>query len=337
MLATARSGLPCSLVLLLAGLSGSGAAQAGLPAIRSASDVDFQLLATAPFHGQYQTIQVRRFLDGRGNLVQLRERLTVDGKGVRDSSFQLEFQDVLPGSGGTGARQRWQNTYQSNAGLLFRHGSFGVRDVAAAQHNYTIHDFGPGSRAGRAVRRVVVFPKRVDKAIYAAEYDTQARLLSEIEVTSFLDAQAMTKLLPGWEWKARLLIKPQPSIQSAKLLLRSQPVTPAVSGIMAEYVQHLVQVVEDPLNGDQTLVLGYSDGIDEFFVIEMFGGSDPFAGLPAMQGNGRHAQAIASYDDPAMRAYVFHAGGVTFQVVGRSSLTRLKDLAYSVCKQAVQG
>jgi hypothetical protein len=56
-----------------------------------------------------------------------------------------------------------------------------------------------------------------------------------------------------------------------------------------------------------------------------------------MSGVGSQAHAIASYDDPALRAYVFHTGGVTFQIVGRNSLTRLKDLAYTLCRQAVSG
>jgi hypothetical protein len=115
-------------------------------------------------------------------------------------------------------------------------------------------------------------------------------------------------------------------------------VQPSIGGIVAEYTQHFVQVTEDPVNGDRTLVIGYTDGIDEFFVLQSHGSGDPFSGSPSMRvAKGTPAHAIASYDDRAMRVYAFHENGVTFQVVGRGSLLRLKDVALRLCQQVVTG
>jgi hypothetical protein len=126
--------------------------------------------------------------------------------------------------------------------------------------------------------------------------------------------------------------------QAAQQIQGTGVVVPRISGIMSEYVVHKIQVTEDPLNGDQTLALGYTDGIDEFFVLEAIGGSDPFAGLPmASSPDGNHTQVIASYSDPAMQVYVFHEGGITFQIVGRNSLARLREVARRICQQVVTG
>jgi hypothetical protein len=323
--------------------------------IRAAVDVTFPLLASAPFQSSYQADQVRRFLDSSGNLVELQERLTVQGNGSQSSPFRLDFVDQL----GPKAKQgpvamlapKWDALYQDHAGLLFLHSGFRVHDPVLAQANYSILDFGTARRAGRDVRRVVVYPGRPDKAIwvvdvdtltgiplYSAEFDPSAHLLGEVEITALNLGSAMIPQTANWNWSPRLTItnltSPQ---QAATSLVGASPTIPAVGQIMSEYALRDLHVAGNTLNASQTLVFGYTDGIDEFFVSEAFGSNDPFAPSPMTPRGAPRTHTIASYDDPGLRAYVFHENGVSFEVIGRGSLRRLQDVAKRVCHQAVTG
>lgn len=327
---------------------------AGLP-IRSAADVTFALLARSPSQQDYQTEQVRRFIDKYGQLVEMSEELTVQSNQAGSSRFRLQL--IAAGSSDVSVpsvapSQQWTRTYQSNAGLLHQHGSFRVHDPLAAAANYRIFDFGASTRAARNVRRVVVYPLSGDKAIwlldidtqtglvlYSAEYDAAARLLSELEVMKLEVGSSQVTQTPGWNWQPQLTITDLATQQEVTQRIRSGlPTMPAVASIIPEYVLSRTHVSENPLNQDQVLVFTYTDGIDEFFVSEAFGSQDPFAGTPVTLRNvGQHSHTIASYDDPGLRAYVFHEAGTTFQVVGRNSLRRLQGVARRVCQQAVVG
>jgi len=346
-------------VVLVAVEAGSNAAcpqapgpQGGLP-IRTATDVTFPLLAGAPFQSIYQADQVRRFLDSSGNLVELQERLTVQGNGNESSPFRLDFIDQLaPKAKSTVAAQapKWNAIYADHAGLMFLHSGFRVHDPVLAQANYSILDFGTARRAGRDVRRVVVYPGRPDKAIwvldvdtltgiplYSAEFDPAARLIGEVEITALSLGSAVVPRTANWSWSPHLTITNLTSPQQAAAVLTGTPTIPGVAQIMPEYALRDVHVAGNQLNASQTLVFGYTDGIDEFFVSEAFGASDPFQVSPMTPRGAPHTHTIASYDDPGLRAYVFHESGVTFEVVGRGSLRRLQDVAKRVCHQAVTG
>ena len=99
-----------------------------------------------------------------------------------------------------------------------------------------------------------------------------------------------------------------------------------------------LQVADNPLNNRRSMVLTYTDGIDEFFVIESPGVPEYFAGLPSQSKGGVGAtNTIARYQDPTMRVLLFWDDGVGFQVAGRGSLGRLDGLAKSIYTQAVLG
>src|SRR5262249_18271740 len=125
--------------------------------------------------------------------------------------------------------------------------------------------------------------------------------------------------------------------QAAASITGGSPTIPGVGQIMPEYALRDVHVAGNALNASQTLVFGYTDGIDEFFVSEAFGVSDPFAVSPMTPRGAPHTHTIANYDNPGLRAYVFHENGATFEVIGRGSLHRLQDVAKRVCHQAVTG
>lgn len=321
--------------------------------------VTFAQLAQAPFVTSHQSDRIRRFLDGAGQLVQLHEQVTIQATGRSDSPFKLEFVDLV-GSGvpDATARTKWSDLYRANAGLLHMHSGFHVTDAALAQQNYQIFDFGRARRLSRDVRRVVVFPYRADKSIwlldldvatgvtlYAAEFDARLQLTSELETTvlslvgSALQVDPRRTGVPAWSWRPKMTVTRVATLQEAAPIYGgAAPTQPAIAPIVAEYRQHLVQVTEDPVNGDKTLVLGYTDGIDEFFVTQTRGGGNPFASnLAIASATQSAAHAIASYDDQAMRAYVFHQSGTTYWVVGSGALVRLKDVAFRLCQQTVIG
>ena len=320
------------------------------PLISRASDVTFSLLATAPFGANYRGTQVRRFLDEDGRMVQVREAITVLGDGTKDSPFQLEFQDLVGTQLGTVERSKWQVRYQVHAGLLHHHGTFRLRDAALAAQNYQIVDFGAFPRSGRVVRRTVIFPRRLDKGIwvldldietgvplYSAEFDNRGVLIGDVEIQSFSPTLSPTDVATFVAWQPRLVVNNLPATTSMTRLPWSVAQTVRIAGNLTEYRQSVTQVTQDPVNGDSTLVMGFSDGVDEFFVTQSIAAGNPFPAItiPGKIATGKE-HVIASYSDPALRAYVFHEQGLTFQVIGRNSLTRLKGVAWELCRQVAQ-
>ena len=351
-----RTGLGAVCVAVLSGLCGAQI-QSGGAAIPSGAPVTFQQIASASRNTSHDSVRVRRFLDQGAQLVQVREQLTVQADGTADAAFKLEFLDVV-GSSGNSSRTQWSEVYRSNAGLLHMHGGFRITDASLAQQNYQLIDFGACRRIGRDVRRVVLFPNLQDKGIwlvdldvltgvvlYAGEYDAQLRLVNELETTSFAVTSSVVELgprnagKPAWSWRPKMQVSKFDNISAASARLGSfVPTQPALGSVVTDYRQNLVQVTEDPVNGDRTLVIGYTDGIDEFFVMQSHSADNPFLDNPAVRNvNASNAHAIASYDDASMRAYVFHELGTTYWVVGSGSLARLKDVSFRICQQAVTG
>ena len=329
-------------------LGSPATAQAGLVdgqyVINQASDITWQLVLEAPHAWSYHTVQQRTLDDGQGSMVTLRESLKVQGKGSLTSPFRLDFEAVVGQQPAAASNNRWRAAYDAHAGLIHRHGAFAVRDARQAKKNYRLISFGDASRAGRAAWRVVIFPLRLDKGIwvvdldrqtgvplYRAEYNSNGKLISELEVTSFSLMQASARVRNAW--RPRLEVSRLTKLNQVASRLSRQPAHPEVGGIMNDYEQHMMHMTEDPLNGDKALVLGYTDGVDEFFIVQEFGRLDPLRIPRAFDDEEAHT--IASYDDPHMRVYVFHHDSVTYKVVGRASLMRLQDVARHFCHQVV--
>lgn len=332
-----------------------GGAQAGQPRITGPADVTFQLLAQAPTQGAYEHQQVRRFLDAAGALVSVQERLTVVANGTATPPFQLEFVGTVGAVPESETATTWRNTYRKHASLFHEHGSFRVRDVAAAARNYTIHDFGVGLRAGRTTRRVVVYPRLDDKPIwlleldvmtgrplYAGQFDRQIRLLGEVEVQAVQEITEVNALAPDWNWRPRMTVVPHATAADAIQSLQagdqdnSLLVQPRLDSLTGEYVLHRAHVSEDPLNGARSLVLTYTDGIDSFFVVQAPGSPNPLQVFPnLLQPRGTRAHTIAYHDDPAQRVYWFGHGDTSFTIAGSGALQRLDAVAKQVYRQAV--
>lgn len=290
-------------------------------------------------------VQLRRIME-RGNVITIREELVIAADGSAQPPYSLRFLGVEGEPVGSPLWQQWSQQHSRHANFLQQHGGFAIRDVGKAQANYTLHHFGPIVRAGRSAERVVVFPNRLDKAVwlvdvdaatslplYSAEYDAQYRLLSEVEVVSFaVGAQLVTANTPS------MTVTVLGSFDAAKAVMNSTGIVNPGLQSVPEYGLTKVQVVDNPLNARRSLVLVYSDGVDEFFVTQSPGTTDVFASLPSQtKSGGRDPNTVARYRDASMSVLTFWHDGVTFQVSGRGSLRRLDEFARRTYTQVISG
>lgn len=312
----------------------------------ASSTLTILALEQASRNQDHTIVQLRRFFDERGGVVTVREELRVDANGTDTPPHSLTFLGVEGEPAGSTLHQRWAQTYVRFGNLFYRHGCFRIRDLSRAQQNYALHDFGLVVRAGRSARRIVVFPNSLDKAIwlldvdaatlvplYTAEYDARFRLLSEVEAVSF-----STIVTLGASSPSTMIVTPQPSFAAAKMFMGDPAgVLEPSASFIGEYGLRAIDVSVNPLNNRQALTLCYTDGVDEFFVVQSPGASDYFASLPARNPKaGTAASAtIARYRDPSMTVLLFWDDGVGFQVTGRGSLGRLDVLAKSIFRQAL--
>lgn len=338
----------CALYLLApAGAqSDDKVATASTPQVAASSSLTISALDQAPRSQDHTIVQLRRFFDDRGGVITVREELRVDADGSDSPPYSLAFLGVEGEPAGSPLHQKWASTYSRFASVFYRHGCFRIRDLSRAQQNYGLHDFGLVVRAGRSARRIVLFPNSLDKAIwllevdaatflplYTAEYDARFRLLSEIEAISF----ATNVSLVG-QGSSAMIVTPQPSFTAAKSFMGDPDgVFEPSSTFVGEYGLRAIEVTVNPLNNRQTLTLSYTDGVDEFFVVQSPGASDYFATLPTSKpkGGAGASPTIARYRDPSMTVLLFWDDGVGFQVSGRGSLGRLDGLAKSIFTQAL--
>lgn len=291
----------------------------------------------------FTSVQLRRFRVGQGNVVSVRERLQVSANGTLDPLYALDFLGVEGEPPGSPLTRQWQGFYSQQSRQLRGLGSFGLRNLAGATANYTLHDFGPSVRAGRAARRMVVFPNAVDKALwiidvdtqthtilYWAEFNTQLHLLNELEVSAFVGTSQ--PIVIGASGTAPAQFR---DFAAARAYMGQPPelVDPIVS-VVAEYTLDKVEVQNDPLNGQWKMTATYTDGIDQFVVVQAPGTQDFLNTLP-IKASGKNANVIGRYRDPAMTVLVFWEGGVSFHVAGRGSLQRLDDVAQRIYVQAI--
>ena len=328
------------LLLAPAGLAqstgkGSTAKSAGSPP-RLPVTPTFSTLSDADRTTDRTLVQLRRFRQGAG-IITIREQLVVDSNGVDVQGHQLTFVGVEGELPGSPLHQKWQQTYPLFAEQFYQQGSFRVRDVALAQANYSLYDFGSSNRAGRPTRSTVVFPNSPDKSIwlvdvdtatglvlYCVEFDANLTVLSEVEVLS---------LVPAAQQQSAGLAPTMSSFASAVAAMGNPSgMVEPVTTMVGDYALSRVEARVDPWNGLPKVVLTYSDGIDQFTISEKPGSLDPFAGLPGSEpGTG----TIGRYRDRAMSALVFWDDGVAFEVVGNGGLQRLDEVARALYAAAL--
>lgn len=301
----------------------------------------FASMRQAVLSQDYTVEQLRRFKDENGNIVTVRELLEVDANGTIRPDFELTFMEVVGEPAGSPLTIEWQQAYNRYGTLFFRQGAFNVRDLGKASTNYSLHDFGVVVRAGRIARRMVVFPNAIDKAIWVidvdsqtsvplfiAEFDHSLNLFANIEAITFTPSvQPITPTQPSSN------ITPMSDYASAQSFLGSPAglLDPNVM-VAVDYTLENIEVHVDPINGRQKLVMSYTDGIDQFMVVQTVNTVDPFASLPSSAGG---AHTIGRFRDPAISALVFWDDQVAFHIAGRGLLKRLDEVARRVYLQAL--
>jgi len=307
-------------------------------ATAQASQPTMQDLSVAIETVDYSAVQLRRFRDTTHGVVTTRERVDVDANGTARPAFAITFLGVEGQLPGSPLHLQWQQTYSRFGDLFFSHGTFRVRDLARATQNYAIYDFGGVTRAGRTAQRLVVFPSRLDKSmwvvdvdtqtrvpLYTAEFDAQLTVISELEMLTFsVGVGPMPTAQPS---------SLHPNFQAARSAMGNpaEMIDPVITAA-DEYGIERVEVHTDPVNGRSKLMMTYTDGVDQFVVVQSPGTSDFLGALP---GTGRRGKAIARYRDPAMSALLFWEGGVSFHVAGRGTMRRLDDVARRLFAQAI--
>lgn len=306
----------------------------------------FQSMGQAIQSVDYTMVQVRRFREGQANVVAVRECLQVDANGSNSPDYALTFLGVEGQLPGSPAFLKYQQIYSRMGDQFFEYSTtFRVRDLPKAQANYTLYHFGTTVRANRIASRVVVFPQSLDKSIwllevdsltqvplYAAEFDSQLRLLSEVEALTFVTAVVLPPPPPSGSSTTV-----HQDYASAETFLGHPHglIEPNVSTANDYAVERIVSRV-DPLNGLPKLVITYTDGVDQFMIAETLGVPDVFQDLkPQDSASQPTNHTIARYRDPAMSVLLFWEGGVAFQVAGRGAMQRLDDLARRLYLQAL--
>lgn len=332
----------CGVLLAVAGVS---LGQIGSRQVAKSQPVlvpTFAKMAQAALGQDFTATQLRRFRDEAGNVVTVREQLAVDADGTLSPPHSLTFVAVEGEPAGSSLSMEWQSAYQRYAPTFFQHSLFRVREKVMAASNYTLHDFGPVVRAGRSARRMVVFPNTGGKAIwiidvdtltnvplYSAEFDDSLQLLSEVEVIAF--SPMVSVLAPTI---SQVSVNEVADFSAAVGLLGNPPgLVEPILPTVPDFVVDRYEVQVDPLNGQQKLVINYSDGIDQFVIVQVPGGMDPFDGLPSQTGAA--ARTIARFRDPALSALVFWEGGVSFYLAGRGVMQRLDGVAKRLYLQAM--
>lgn len=343
-------------------LAGNAIAQsAGASSVGAAKQSTFtpahlslQSIWQAPQTQDYTAVQLRRFYTlpagpgGSASVTTVREQLVSDANGSPSPAFDLSFLGVEGELPGSLLSLQWDNTYQKHARRFHESGSFRIRDLAHAQANYTLHSFVNVVRAGRSATRMVVYPGHLDKSIwvvdvdqqtslplYTAEFDRQFRILSEVEVVSLTLAAQVPPPPPG-----PVTLREYATYADAAQQFEDELglVEPDLANL-PEYHLRKAIVREDLLNQRKTLQLTYTDGVDEFQLVQEMAPTNPFAGLPSQNSaagsGGANPHTIARYSDHSMRVLLFWADDVSFQVAGRGSLARLDEFARSVYGKAL--
>lgn len=341
-------GLAATAVGQTSGVSGSNVGPSGGVSPKAGGNATFYSLTQAARVQSYTAVQLRRFFDsaagGPGNVTTVREELRVRANGTGEPDFELQFLGVEGEPQGSPAWLKWSQSYDDYGHLFVGHGSFRVRDLGRARANYTLHHFGTTTRIGRAVQRVVVYPRTFDKAIwllevdrqtqlplYVAEYDAHMRMLSEVETIAWQPGAVITS--PATNTAVTTVVMASFHAARSAMTFPSNVFEP--SDATAEYGLDRVELRTSALNNRQSLVLTYTDGIDAFFLLETPNG-DPFRGLP-VRDKRDPSHTIARYRDPAMSVLLFWNDGVSFQVAGRGALRRLDDFAREIYRQSIAG
>jgi len=332
----------------LAGMAALCAAGAG-PQTRNVAHVQvlaptFEALAAAELGTGLRVEQVRRTRAADGSMAGIRERLEYrpDEPTPR---FSLDPIGREFGSLSVQGLARLQSQYAQRAGFIHNYQGFHVADPLLAEENYRIVPLDTKLRLDRLVDRVLVMPRVLDRAtwvlevdrrtrcvLYQAEFDTSYRLVYELEVMSFDVLDRASVFEPrnfGWSGAYSTTYYESPVDARAALGADGDSMAiPGASVLPSGYRNHEAFVARGLVNVERNnLVLGYTDGVDEVFVIQDEG-TDPLAILPsASSSNGHPTHTVTRFVDENVRQYFFQHGDVGTILTGSASTVALDAMA----------
>lgn len=326
-----------------ASASGSGAPiRSGFGEGASDALATFQAIATAESSLSLRIGQLRRVLEigptGPG-WTGIREDLTLtpDPNGSAEARFDLQFAGMEGATSVAMSEPTRRELYRGYAGYLHLHANFRVVDPTLAAQNYLVVDLGARVRLDRPTRRIALLPRQLGRSpwvleldaatnypLYRAEFNPAGILVSTLEVTRFEEVPAQSLANHAF-WQPTRNVEDFPNVQTAvqALAMETQPVLPEPSRMPTGYRFSKARVVRELLRPESSLVVTYTDGIDEIFVVSTFGAAAP--NLPVVSAPGSYA--ILSYQDQNVAQYLFHQGSVTTMVVGRAGQFSLPAIA----------
>lgn len=333
------------------GVGGSRGFAQSVPAPSPSAPPSFAQIESATTQQSYVVVEQRRFVDGAGNVVSVREELRVQANGTTSPDFELTFLGVVGESPKSPLSAKWRQTYNRSGRLFVEHGSFRIRDLVRVQQNYTLHHFGTTVRAGRSAYRTVVFPQTADKRawivdfdasthlpLYVAAFDSQCRLVAEVEAEQLnVAATGQVLLAAPAATTTGVPTATHADFTTAKAALGNPSgLVEPNPGLASDYLLQKIQTRDDPLNGQQKLILTYTDGVDQFSVVQLPNASDVFGGLGVNQKGGASGlgNTIGRHRDVAIDALIFWDDGVSFFVTGKT-MDRIEAVAKGVYLQAL--
>jgi hypothetical protein len=325
--------------------------QGGPPA-----DLSFESLHRAENDGWYRIRQVRYVIDrdphsATDHWLGIREQLRIAPPEGPSGSARFSLQLISTfGDAPPVEAQRQSEIFNRHAAFLQQHSGFRVVDPDRAAQNYALRELGMTTRLGRQVARVAVVPRALDRAIwmlevdvetgyplYRAEHDGEGRLLSAIEVICFEHGEHLRGELADTLWWRTADATDHPSMPAALAALGAAGTglpTPSSSLLPDGYAFERARTVLDSLTGERSLVLIYTDGVDEMFCIETPGVLAP--SFPLLAPDPEHpAYAIVEFQDRNLSQLMFHARGTRFLVVGRVAHSRLRSFTENVLRETI--
>ena len=283
-------------------------------------------------------IEAREHLQLGPDLPDGTPRFRLDLLGIRDANGSLPGEQV--------ALRR--SLFDAHSGFLHMHSSLSIHDADAAAANYFLVYLDDGVRAGRPTHRFAILPRHfganpwlveLDVAtrypLYRGEFDSAGRLVSELVVERFGVLDPALRNQVDW-WSPSLQTFEFPDLAAALQYLPPAAFSlPTAADLPFGYGLDSIRVVMDDLSPVTSLVLGYTDGIDEMFVVASLNATPP--PLPQPVAGTRPVYALFEYRDQNVGQWMFHHNDVRHLIVGRSGQAWTAVLAHELLARAVQG
>jgi hypothetical protein len=289
--------------------------------------------------------QVRRVLDLRtstGTWTGIEERLFhTASRTDRPERFQLQFLGIEGRTLTPAQHLDVEHVYRGQVGGIYHDTSFRIVDLNRATANYQFLYVGDAQRAQRLAYRMVVMSRLPGRSawildldvatgypLYRGEVDYLGRLVSEVEVVDFTHGSSASFPAGAWWWT------PPPDVrefESPADALRSLSgngpwFEPELLTIPPGYVPTASRVILNAYGQDPIATLGYTDGIDMIFVVEMVAGGSPLVA----------AHSIGIQRQDGLTRLVFRHGVREVHVIGKAAEVMLRMTTEGLYRQVLR-